>query len=155
MVARQLKVVSQIDAFTISASRNIQYFFKKLVCFMVFVKDIFDIYLNNIYHIVFPYIGVALRVNIIVNCCCCIFQGKRTYVHQPSVMEKLFGTVLVSQEIHVHITVDLVVRNHLFPGSLVELMAPGIMKQIFYVKTVSWCIGIMSKYSLSFENINL
>ena len=70
-------------------------------------------------------------------------------------MEKLFGTVLVSQEIHVHITVDLVVRNLMFPGSLVELMAPGIMKQIFYVKTVSWFIEIMSKYSLSFEIINL
>ena len=54
MVARQLKIVSQIDAFTISASRNIQYVFKKLVCFNAFVKDIFDIYLNNIYHIVFP-----------------------------------------------------------------------------------------------------
>ena len=53
MVDRQLKIVSQIDAFTISATRNIQYVFKKLVCLIVFVKDIFDIYLNNIYHIVF------------------------------------------------------------------------------------------------------
>ena len=53
MVARQLKVVSQIDAFTISAARNIHYVFKKLVCLIVFVKDIFDIYLNKIYHIVF------------------------------------------------------------------------------------------------------
>ena len=53
MVARQLKIVSQIDAFTISAARNIHYDFKKLVCLIVFVKDIFDIYLNNIYHIVF------------------------------------------------------------------------------------------------------
>ena len=53
MVARQLKIVSQIDAFTISATRNIQYVFKKLVCLIVFVTDIFDIYLNNIYHIVF------------------------------------------------------------------------------------------------------
>ena len=53
MVARQLKIVSQIDALTISATRNIQYVFKKLVCFVVFVKDILDIYLNNIYHISF------------------------------------------------------------------------------------------------------
>ena len=29
MVAGQLKIVSQIDAFTISATRNIQYVFKK------------------------------------------------------------------------------------------------------------------------------
>ena len=53
MVARQLKIVSQSDAFTISATRNIQYVFKKLACLIVFVKDIFDIYMNNIYHIVF------------------------------------------------------------------------------------------------------
>ena len=53
MVARQLKIVSQIGAFTISATRNIEYVFKKLVCVIIFVKDIFDIYLNNIYHIVF------------------------------------------------------------------------------------------------------
>ena len=53
MVARQLKVVSQSDAFTISAIMNLQYVFKKLVCLVVFLKDIFDIYLNNIYHIVF------------------------------------------------------------------------------------------------------
>ena len=53
MVARQLKIVSQVDAFTISAARNIQYAFKKLVCLIVFVKDVFDIYLNNGYHIVF------------------------------------------------------------------------------------------------------
>ena len=53
MVDRQLKIFSQIDAFTISATRNIQYVFKKLVCLIVFMKDIFDIYLNNIYHIVF------------------------------------------------------------------------------------------------------
>ena len=54
MVARQIKIVSQIDAFTISATRNIgQYAFKKLVCLIVLVKYIFDIYLNNIYHIVF------------------------------------------------------------------------------------------------------
>ena len=52
MVARQLKIVSQIDAFIISATRNIQYVFKKLACLIVFVKDIFDIYLNNKYHIV-------------------------------------------------------------------------------------------------------
>ena len=53
MVARQLKIVSQIDAFTISATRKIQYVFKKLVCLIVFVKDIFDINLNNIDHIIF------------------------------------------------------------------------------------------------------
>ena len=53
MVARQLKIITQIDAFTISDTRNLQYVFKKLVCLIVFVKGIFDIYLNNIYHIVF------------------------------------------------------------------------------------------------------
>ena len=53
MVARQLKIVSQIDAFTISATMNIEYVLKKLVCLIVFVKDIFDINLNNIYHIFF------------------------------------------------------------------------------------------------------
>ena len=53
MVAMQLKIVNQIDAFMFSATRNIQYVFKKLMCLIVFVKDIFDIYLNNIYHIVF------------------------------------------------------------------------------------------------------
>ena len=52
-VARQLKIVIQIDAFTISAARKIQYVFKNLMCLTVFVKDIFGIYLNNIYHIVF------------------------------------------------------------------------------------------------------
>ena len=45
-------IVSQSDAFTISATRNIQYVFKKLVGLIVFDKDIFDIYLNNICHIV-------------------------------------------------------------------------------------------------------
>ena len=55
MVARQLKIVSQIDAFTISATMNIQYVFKKLACLIVFLKDIFDIYLNNIYHSVFSF----------------------------------------------------------------------------------------------------
>ena len=49
MVARQLKIVSQIDAFTISATRKMQYVFKKLVCLIVFVKDRFDVHLNNIY----------------------------------------------------------------------------------------------------------
>ena len=54
MVARQLKIVSQIDAFTISATTKNQYVFKKLACLIVFfLEDIFDIYLNNIYHIVF------------------------------------------------------------------------------------------------------
>ena len=36
-----------------STTRNIQYVFNKRVCLIVFVKDIFNIYLNNIYHIVF------------------------------------------------------------------------------------------------------
>ena len=53
MVARQLKINCQIDAFTISATRNIQYVFKKLACLIVFVNNLFDIYLNNIHHIVF------------------------------------------------------------------------------------------------------
>ena len=53
MVARQLMIVSQIDAFTFSATRNIQYVFKQLACLIVFVKDIFGIYLNNIYNFVF------------------------------------------------------------------------------------------------------
>ena len=44
MVARQLKIVSQSDEFTISATRNIQYIFKKLACLIVFVKDIIYIY---------------------------------------------------------------------------------------------------------------
>ena len=45
-------IVSQSDAFTISATRSIQYVLKKLVGLIVFEKDIFDIYLNNICHIV-------------------------------------------------------------------------------------------------------
>ena len=45
-------IVSQSDAFTISATRNIQYVLEKLVGLIVFEKDIFDIYLNNICHIV-------------------------------------------------------------------------------------------------------
>ena len=44
--------VSQSDAFTISANRNVQYILKKLVGLLVFEKDMFDIYLNNICHIV-------------------------------------------------------------------------------------------------------
>ena len=52
MVARQLKIVSQSDAFTISATKNIHYVLKELVGLIVFVKDIFDSYLNNICHIV-------------------------------------------------------------------------------------------------------
>ena len=55
MVARQLKIVSQSDAFTISATMNIQYVFKTLACLKAFLKDIFDIYLNNICHIVFSF----------------------------------------------------------------------------------------------------
>ena len=47
MVARQLKILSQVDAFTISATRNIEHVFKKLVCLTVFVKDLFYIYLNQ------------------------------------------------------------------------------------------------------------
>ena len=53
MVARQLKIVSQSDAFMISATRNIQYVLKKLVGLIVCEKDIFDNYLNKICHIVF------------------------------------------------------------------------------------------------------
>ena len=53
MVARQLKLVSQSDAFMISATRNIQHVLKKLVGLIVFVKDIADIYLNKICHIAF------------------------------------------------------------------------------------------------------
>ena len=37
----------------ISATRNIQYVLKKLVGLIVFEKVIFDIYLNNLCHIVF------------------------------------------------------------------------------------------------------
>ena len=55
MVARQLKIVSQRDAFMISVPRNIQYVLEKLVGLIVFEKDIFDIYLNNICHIVFSF----------------------------------------------------------------------------------------------------
>ena len=51
MVARQLKIVSQVDTFKISSIRKIQYAFKKLACLIVIVKDIFDIYLNNIYQV--------------------------------------------------------------------------------------------------------
>ena len=53
MVSWQLKIVSQLDAFTISAARNIrvQYGFQKFVYLIVFVKDVFDIYLNNFNHI--------------------------------------------------------------------------------------------------------
>ena len=53
MVVTQLKIVSQIDAFTISATGILQYVFKKLVCLLVFVKGIFATFFNNIYHIVF------------------------------------------------------------------------------------------------------
>ena len=53
MVARHLKIVSQSDAFMISATRNIQYVLKKLVGLINFEIDIFDIYLNNMCHIVF------------------------------------------------------------------------------------------------------
>ena len=53
MVARQLKSISQIDVFMISATRSKQYVLKKPVGLIVFVKGIFDIYFNNISHIVF------------------------------------------------------------------------------------------------------
>ena len=53
MVARQLNIVSQSDAFMISVTRNIQYVLKKFVGLFVLGKDTFDIYLNNICHIVF------------------------------------------------------------------------------------------------------
>ena len=53
MVARQLKIVSQSDAFMISPTRNIQYVLKRLMGLIVFEKYIFDIYLNNISHMVF------------------------------------------------------------------------------------------------------
>ena len=53
MVARQLKIVSQSDAFTITAIRNIQYVLKKLVGLIVFEKEVFDVLLNNKCHIVF------------------------------------------------------------------------------------------------------
>ena len=53
MAARQLKIVSQSDAFMISATRNIQYVLQKFVGLKVFEKDIFAIYLNNICYIVF------------------------------------------------------------------------------------------------------
>ena len=52
MVARQLKIVSQSDSFMISAIRNIQYVLKQPVGLIVFVKDLIDIYLNNICHVV-------------------------------------------------------------------------------------------------------
>ena len=45
-------IVRQSDAFTISATRNIQHVLKKLVGLIIIEKDIFDIYLNNICHIV-------------------------------------------------------------------------------------------------------
>ena len=53
MVAKQLKIISQSDAFMISATRNKQYVFKKRVIWKAFEKDIFNIYLNNMCHIVF------------------------------------------------------------------------------------------------------
>ena len=53
MVARQLKTISQSNAFMIFATRNLQHVLKKLAGLIVFEKDIFDIYLNNICHIFF------------------------------------------------------------------------------------------------------
>ena len=52
IVVRQLKIVSHISAFVIAATRNIQYAVKKRVCLIVFVKDIFDMFLKK-YYIVF------------------------------------------------------------------------------------------------------
>ena len=49
-VVRQLKIISQIDAFKISAAKNIQFVLNKLVCLIISSKDAFDIYLNNISH---------------------------------------------------------------------------------------------------------
>ena len=46
----------------ISATRKIQYVLKKLVGLIVFVKDMFDIYLNNICHIVFSFYLVRKRL---------------------------------------------------------------------------------------------
>ena len=45
-------IVSQSDAFAISVTRNIQYVLKRPMGLIVFEKDIFEIYLNNICHIV-------------------------------------------------------------------------------------------------------
>ena len=53
MIARQRKIVSQSNAFMISATRNIKYVLTKHVGLIVFEKDIFVIYLNNMCHIVF------------------------------------------------------------------------------------------------------
>ena len=53
MVARQLKIFSQIDELMILATRIKQYVIKNFVYLIVFVEDIFDIYLNNMYHCVF------------------------------------------------------------------------------------------------------
>ena len=56
MVARQLEIVSQSDAFKILAIMNIQYVFKTFACLIVFfLKDMFDIYLINICHIVISF----------------------------------------------------------------------------------------------------
>ena len=59
LVSRQLIIISQVDAFTISATRKIQYAFKKLLCLIVFVKDLLDIYLNEICHDVFSFNSVC------------------------------------------------------------------------------------------------
>ena len=53
MVARQRKIVSQSHVFMISATKNIQYVLKQLLGLIVYEKDIFDIYFNNICHIAF------------------------------------------------------------------------------------------------------
>ena len=68
MAARQLKIVSQIDAFTISATMKKQYVFKKLACLIVFVKDVFNIYLNNIYHIMFSLHLVLSYLSKLIQC---------------------------------------------------------------------------------------
>ena len=44
MVARQPKIFSQTDAFKISAVSNIQHVSLKLMCFIISVKNIFDIF---------------------------------------------------------------------------------------------------------------
>ena len=71
LVARQLKIISQVDAFTISATRKIQYVFKKLFLLKSFVKDIFGVYLNKIHHIVFS-LNSSVKVWVNTNCMRCL-----------------------------------------------------------------------------------
>ena len=57
------------QTFKISTTRNIQCVFKKLVYLTVFVKDIFDIYLNNIYHIDYAWF---VNVKVSIDCMRCL-----------------------------------------------------------------------------------